>query len=227
MADTRAMLQQALISGTETHDVEKDSVASIKRKYQYQLLEQLDALEASATKRFVSQIGSYHERRIEQTTAYELLARVSIWTTSAWAGYCAMKALNIGLSLPSLDPVVARSCATLTLVAAAKSRGSEVRYYKRRAMQACENLNERRCSTRCWRRAWPTRATRDGRRRTTTSPSDGVLEGAARRASGKSASPTRRNSTTAASERPPRRTARSQTARRPLRVTVRWCDRCV
>jgi len=59
------------------------------------------------------------------------------------AGYCAMKALNIGLRLPTLDPVVARSYATLCLVESAKaSGGSKVRAYKKRAMQACDALGE-------------------------------------------------------------------------------------
>lgn len=139
--------QRALISlGAEKLEVLKLSRSSAARRYWvqrsiYQLTRQKGSFkELDAT----SPPPPPPEGRVEQAVAYELLARVCMTDNKRMhAGYCAMKALNIGLSLPTLHPVVARSYATLCLVESAKaSRGTMVRLYKRRAMQVCEEGGE-------------------------------------------------------------------------------------
>ena len=53
------------------------------------------------------------------------------------AGYCAMRALSLGMSLPHVTPVVGRAYASLCLVesAAEKASGTKIRRYKRKAEQ--------------------------------------------------------------------------------------------
>ncbi len=94
-----------------------------------------DALAASATARVLA----LEKRRAELAVAYELLVKVAMHEhLTAQAGYCAMRALNIGLSLRVLHPVVARAYASLCLVAAAAA-SPRVEMYKQKALQACRS----------------------------------------------------------------------------------------
>ncbi|KAL1515655.1 hypothetical protein AB1Y20_002273 [Prymnesium parvum] len=81
----------------------------------------------------------------EAANAYELLGRVSLLDhRRLQAGYFAIRALNLGLSLPVLTPVVARAYASLCLVESAShhSRSSMVDLYKRKALETAELLGE-------------------------------------------------------------------------------------
>jgi len=142
---TRVELQRALVSlGAESYEIESLSKSVVARKYSYQQYLYKVTKPKAYSKEKVKDPSGALERRIEQAIAYELLARVSMTEHErVHAGYCAMRALNIGLSLPTLHPVVARSYATLCLVESAKASGNTmVRIYKRRAMQACDALGE-------------------------------------------------------------------------------------
>ena len=89
--------------------------------------------------------GEKRPQRIELAIAYELLAQVSMMEHQReQAGYCAMRALHLGQSLPTLTPVVARAYASLCLVesAAEKSSSWMVARYKRKALETCEQLGE-------------------------------------------------------------------------------------
>ena len=84
-------------------------------------------------------------RRMEQAIAYELLAQVCMEEHQrVAAGYCAMRSLNLGLSLSTLTPVVARSYASLLLVEASSYQSSTrtIQMYKRKALKSCELLGE-------------------------------------------------------------------------------------
>ncbi len=83
--------------------------------------------------------------RMELAIAYELLSQVLMEEHQReQAGYCAMRALTIGYSLPTLSPVVGRAYASLCLIesAAEKSSAWMVRRYKRKALETCEQLGE-------------------------------------------------------------------------------------
>jgi len=60
------------------------------------------------------------------------------------ASYCVMRALNLGLRLSTVTPVVARAYASLMLIAASSIGGgrSSARRYKRKALESCRNLDE-------------------------------------------------------------------------------------
>lgn len=144
-AHLASLLQRALVSlGAESYEIESLSKSVVARKYSYQQYLYKVTKPKAYSKEKVKDPSGALERRIEQAIAYELLARVSMTEHErVHAGYCAMRALNIGLSLPTLHPVVARSYATLCLVESAKASGNTmVRIYKRRAMQACDALGE-------------------------------------------------------------------------------------
>ena len=82
---------------------------------------------------------------LELAIAYELLAQVSMQEhCPEQAGYCAMRALDIGKSLPTITPVVGRAYASLMLVESASEKSSSwmVARYKRKALETCEKLNE-------------------------------------------------------------------------------------
>jgi len=58
------------------------------------------------------------------------------------AHLCGCRALDIGLKLPHLLPVVARSYASLILTSAAQRQAKLAKRYKRLALNACEQLSE-------------------------------------------------------------------------------------
>jgi len=89
-------------------------------------------------------LGEHEQHIIEQASAYELLAQLSLVEHKiAQAGYCAMTALNFGYRLPFLTPVVARSYASLLQVAASSGGSNrQVQSYKRKALDTCEQLYE-------------------------------------------------------------------------------------
>jgi len=81
---------------------------------------------------------------LEVAACYEQLAQLHlVGHRVRLAEYCARRALSLGLRLPSLTPVVARSYAALLQVAASSGASSRtVSYFKSRALRTCHQLGE-------------------------------------------------------------------------------------
>ena len=148
MEDCRSHLEQALVSlAVEARGLVLLPEARFASKFSRQRLVhfvwQLMS-EMRLTRLVQSKVGDQN-RHEEAANAYELLSRVCMLEHKRLqAGYCAMRALNMGLALPSLRPVVARAYASLCLVESAsqRSNSSLVQRYKRNALHTCDLLGE-------------------------------------------------------------------------------------
>ena len=82
---------------------------------------------------------------LDQAIAYELLAQVSMQEHKReQAGYCAMRALRLGQTLPHLTPVVGRAYASLFLVESAADKASlwTIKRYRAKAKKISSLFGE-------------------------------------------------------------------------------------
>ena len=82
---------------------------------------------------------------LEQAICYELLAQVSMQEHKReQAGYCAMRALRLGQTLPHMTPVVGRAYLSLCLVESSADKASlwTIRRYRAKARKICFSLGE-------------------------------------------------------------------------------------
>lgn len=145
----RELLMNAVMNmGGEAKLLSEFSPPELKWRYRRQLVEQYRLRLAGAVQpqsRRRRDATDTEAQQIELAEAYELLGKAFFDDhLRAEASYCAMRALNLGLRLATVTPVVARAYASLTLIAASSigGGGSSARRYKRKALESCRGLDE-------------------------------------------------------------------------------------